>query len=141
MKKFLLIVGLAFTVFAANAQKGPAVKLPLTVGDTILNTTTVAKVIPITGGYNGVSIQVVLASQTGTPAGSVKLYGSNDGGTSYDQILATASDTLAISASALHYTFKVTNPVPSKLKVVAVGTGTQHTLVKVWYRTPVFQNN
>jgi hypothetical protein len=140
MKKVILLVCFALVAIAAHAQTGPAVKLPLAIGDTILNTTTVSKVISVTGGYSGANIQVVLVSQTGTPAGGVRLYGSNDGGISYDPIMANAADSLAIGTTALHYTFKMQTPLPSKLKVVAKGTGTQHTLVTVWYRTPLYQH-
>jgi hypothetical protein len=140
MKKLIFIAVFAIFSISAFAQSGSGVKLPLAVGDTILNTTTVSKVISTTGGYSGASVQVILTSQSGTPAGSVKLYGSTDNGTTYDQIAASSADTLAIGASALHYTWRVASPLPAKLKVVAKGTGSQHTLVTVWYRLPVYQN-
>lgn len=136
----MILLAAILTVIAANVEAQSAVKLPLAIGDTILNTTTVSKVFSATGGYQGANVQVVLISQTGTAAGSAKLYGSNDG-TNYDLVPSTASDTLAITTTALHYTWRVAGPLPQYLKVKAVGTGTQHTLVKVYYKFPLYQGH
>lgn len=140
MKKiFLLFTALLFISIAAHAQFGSGVKIPLAVGDTILNTTTVSKTISATGGYSGSVIQVKAASQTGTVAGTARLFGSTDGGTTYDRINPT--DSVIFSASVLHYTFKVTGPLPPLVKIQVIGTGTQHTLVSVWYVLRKYQNN
>lgn len=127
--------------FAAHAQFGSGVKIPLAVGDTILNTTTVNKVITATGGYSGTVIQAILVSQTGTPAGYVKIYGSTDNGTTYNLITA-AADSLALGASSLSYTWRIVGPLPPYIRVQAKGNpgSTQHTLVKVWYVIRKYQN-
>jgi hypothetical protein len=138
-KRLLLLFSVLLIGFSACGQNGSGRPLPLAIGDTILNTTSVTKYLSSTGGYSGANIQVVLVSQTGTPAGSVKLYGSVDGVT-YLPLLNSASDTLAISASALSYIFKETPPLPAKFKIVAKGTGTQHTLVTIWYKQPFYQD-
>ena len=141
MKKFSLLIVFALTVFAAHAQFGSGVKLPLAVGDTILNTTTVSKVFMATGGYSGTVVQAVCVSQSGTPAGSAKLYGSTDNGVTYT-LLTTTADSLALGATSLSYTWRIAGPLPPYIKVVAKGNGgsTQHTLVNVWYVLRKYQS-
>lgn len=131
MKKLLTIALLLLTCMAAHAQFGSGVKIPLAIGDTIKNATTVNKFISATGGYSGSVIQVLAASQTGTRAATARLFGSVDGGTTYDRIGTT--DSVIFSATTSHWTFKVTGPLPPLIKVAVVGTGTQNTLVQVWY--------
>ncbi len=142
MKKIYTIFALLLITVAAHAQFGSGVKLPLAVGDTILNTTTVNKVFTATGGYSGTVVQAVLVSQTGTPAGYVKLYGSTDNGVTYN-LLTTAADSLALGASSLSYTWRIAGPLPPYIKVQAKGNpgSTQNTLVKVWYVLRKYQNN
>lgn len=130
MKKLLIISILLFATFGGYAQFGSGVKIPLAIGDTILNTTTVSKVISATGGYSGAVVQVIGTAQTGTVAGIVRLFGSTDGVT-YNRINPT--DSLLMTASQLSYSFKVTGPLPPKIKATVVGSGTQHTLISVWY--------
>lgn len=141
MKNIILFTAICLIGLSAHAQFGSGVKLPLAIGDTILNTSTVSKVFTATGGYSGTVVQVVLVSQTGTPAGYVKLYGSTDNGTTYD-LITTAADSLAIGTTALHYTWRIAGPLPPYIKVKAgAAAGTQHTLVKVWYVLRKYQNN
>lgn len=124
---------------SAHAQFGSGVKLPLAIGDTILNTTTVSKIISATGGYSGAVIQVITVSQSGTRAGVARLFGSTDNGTTYDRINTT--DSVTFSATTAHYTFKVLGPLPPRIKVAVAGSGTQATLVSVWYVLRKYQNN
>lgn len=142
MKKIALIIAVLAIGLSAHAQSGTGVKLPLVKGDTLgLNTgaTQVNKLIPLTGGYSGAVVQVVLSSQSGTPAGGVALYGSVDGVT-YDRVLpASAADSLVLGASALHYTWKIVGPLPPYIKVHATNSGTQNTQVNVWYVARKYQ--
>jgi len=131
MKSLIIAIALCIVGTVAHAQFSTGVKMPLAIGDTILNTTTVSKVINATAGYPGSIIQVLATSQTGTVAGVARLFGSTDGGTTYDRINPT--DSVILSATTLHYSFKVLGPLPPKIKVAVVGSGTQHTLIKVWY--------
>lgn len=137
MKK--LIFSLAFVLIGLTsfAQFGTGAKLPLAIGDTIKNATTVSKFISATGGYSGSVIQVLATGQTGTVAGTARLFGSTDGVT-YDRINPT--DSVILSATTLHYSFKVDGPLPPKIKVQVVGTGTQNTLISVWYVLRKYQN-
>lgn len=135
MKKFLLIIAVLAIGLSAHAQFGSGVKIPLAVGDTLgrgSSATQTNKYISATGGYSGAVIQVVLTSQSGTPAGGVALYGSVDGVT-YSRILNTAADSLVLGATALSYTWKITGPLPPKIKIHATNSGTQNTLVSIWY--------
>ena len=70
MKKLITIIAFLIVAIGAFAQKGTPVKLPLVVGDTIVNTGVVNKTITLTGGYNGAAIQVVLTKISGTGAGT-----------------------------------------------------------------------
>lgn len=146
MKKILiLIIAVIGFGLSAHAQFGSGVKLPLAVGDTLGKNTganQVNKIITATGGYSGAVIQVVLKSQSGTPAGGVALYGSTDNGVTYDRILPSgAADTLVQGAAALHYTWKLTGPLPPYIKIHANNSGTQNTLVSVWYVLRKYQQN
>ena len=119
----------------AHAQKGAAIKLPLTVGDTIVNTGTSSKIISFTGGYSGASIQVVLKKISGTGAGTVQLQGSNDGANYVN--LGTAYTITDVATQS--QVFYVTNPLPTKIKVLCTGSGTESVQVSVWYRNPIYQ--
>lgn len=137
MKKYLLLIVFALTVFAAQAQKGSAVKLPLAVGDTITNTGTVSKFITVTGGYSGVSLQYNVHKLSGTGAGTIQLYGSLDGVT----YVAIGSASTITNVADQAFTQYVASPLPSKLKILATGSGTESAVLSVWYRTPIFQSN
>lgn len=142
--KFLATLALVVTCMVAHAQFGSGVKLPLAVGDTLGKgsaSTQTNKFISATGGYSGAVIQVVLTSQSGTPAGGVALWGSTDNGVTYDRILATAADSLVQGATALHYTWKIIGPLPPKIKIHANNSGTQNTLLTVWYVLRKYQAN
>lgn len=135
MKKLIIIIAVLAVGLSAHAQFGSGIKVPLAVGDTLgknTGATQVNKYISATGGYSGTVIQAVLTSQSGTPAGGVALYGSVDGVT-YSRILNTAADSLVLGASALTYTWKIAGPLPPKIKVHATNSGTQNTLVSIWY--------
>jgi hypothetical protein len=137
MKKLLLLSVFALTVFAAQAQKGSGVVLPLAVGDTIKNTGTVSKFITLSGGYDGTSVQVVLSKISGTGAGTVQLQGSVDG-VNYVNLGSAFTITDVTTQTQIFY---VGNPLPYKIKVLCTGSGTEAVQVRVWYRTPVFQTN
>jgi hypothetical protein len=132
MKKVLFIIGLMFAVcFAANAQFASGKQLPGVTTDSIkTGALVVTKYISLSGGYISTSVQVNVSKVSGTPAGSVKIYGSVDG-TNY--VLAS-TDTLAISNIALGTKiWTITNAPYSKLKVVGTGTGTMKAILDTWY--------
>jgi hypothetical protein len=137
MKKYLLILVCSLIGLSAFAQKGTAVKLPLAVGDTLTDAGTVTKYINVTGGYNGVAIQVVLTKLSGTGAGTVQLQSSLDG-VNYVNLGSAYTITNTATQSQVFY---VTSPVANKIKVLCTGSGTESVKVAVWYRTPTFQSN
>lgn len=137
MKKFVLLFVFALTVFAAQAQKGSAVKLPLAVGDTIVNTGVVTKTIKYTGGYTGTSIQVVLSKLSGTGAGTLIIQGSDDG-VNYKAIGSAYTITDTATQSQVFY---VTAPLPTYIQARATGSGTESVVMSVWYNNPVHQTN
>lgn len=141
MKKLLLIGVFAMLSIATYAQSG--VKAPLAVGDTLgknTGATQVNKFISATGGYSGATIQVVLTSQSGTPAGGISLYQSTSNGAKYDRLLpSSAADSVVLSSTALSYTWKIIGPVPNLIKVHATNSGTQNTLITVWYALKKYQ--
>lgn len=137
MKRLFTILVCSLIGLSAFAQKGTAVVLPLAVGDTIVNTGTVSKYINVTGGYNGVAIQVVVTKISGTGAGTVQLMSSLDG-TNYVNLGSAYTITNTTTQSQVFY---VTSPVANKIKVLCTGSGTEAAQVRVWYRTPTFQSN
>lgn len=136
MKK-LLFIALMFASIATYAQKGTAIKLPLAIGDTLVNTGTVTKYLTLTGGYSGVAIQVTGTKQSGTGAGTIGIFGSLDG-VNYVQI-GTNSTLTNVTTNA--FTYYITTPLPNRIKILATGSGTEAMLIKVWYRTPIYQPN
>ncbi|GEM_PF-6437408 len=136
MKK-LLTIALLFVAATTFAQKGSAVKLPLAVGDTVRSSGTVSKYLSLTGGYSGTAIQINGHKIGGTPGGTVKVYGSLDGIT-YNQIGKIDTIVNTTDQAFLHY---IAAPLPSHIKILATGSGTDTTAISVWYRTPIFQHN
>ncbi|MDO3641973.1 hypothetical protein [Mucilaginibacter sp. L3T2-6] len=114
MKKLLFFFGIAlFSFTAVNAQ---SVVKPLqsdvTVHkaglDTVTNAASVSQVLQIPGNPAIITIQAAVTKLTGSPGGSVKLYGSVDG-VRYD-FATTSTDTLAVAnvAGAQVKTWKLT---------------------------------
>jgi hypothetical protein len=130
MKKLISIMLFAFVALAINAQSGKAVQLPVILGDTITNTATAYKIITVTGGYQTLAIQPVLTKVSGTAAGTVTMYGSQDG-TNYYPL----GDTLLMQdhAAAVSKLFKYTDPGYTYYKISYTGVGTMVVKWKVWY--------
>lgn len=128
MKKFLLLSVFALTVFAAHAQFGKPIKMPLAVGDTAVNTTAAAKIITTTAGYNAIGIQPVVTKVSGTVAGKAYLLWSLDG-TNY---IKTDSITLTNVTTNTAVWAKQTTPA-GYYKVQVVGTDTMAAILSVWY--------
>ena len=134
MKKFILLAAFAFAAFAAQAQT--SVKLPLALGDTIVNAGTVSKYVSVTGGYNGAIVQVVLTKISGTGVGTVQLSQTLDG-VNYVNVGSAFTITDVATQSQV---FALTSPTGSKIKVLCTGSGTEAVKVAVWYRLPLFQH-
>lgn len=133
MKKFLFIALLSGLMLQVSAQH--AVHMPLVAGDSIVNTGTASKVIPLTAGYSGIAVEVLLTKNSGTGAGTIKLQGSNDG-TNYTQIGSTFTITDVATQSTMFY---VVAPLPQYIKVLGTGSGTENVTLSVYYRLPYFQ--
>lgn len=129
MKKFILLSMLALVIgIATQAQR--VTTLPLAAGDTIVNTGTASKVLPvITAGFEGAIVQVNLSKISGTGAGTTGLYGSLDGVT-YTQI--GSNYTITNTATQAAY-FSVAAPLPAYLKVLSTGSGTESVKQTVLY--------
>lgn len=129
MKKFIILSMLAM-VIGMTTQAQRATTLPLAAGDTITNTGTASKVLPVmTGGFEGVVVQVNLTKLSGTGAGTTGLYGSLDGVT-YTQIGSNYTITNTTTQAAY---FSVTAPIPVYLKVLSTGSGTESVKQQVMY--------
>lgn len=137
MKKILFLLLVSFSFLLSNAQSGTgsAVKMPLVQGDTVVNTGTASKVITISGGYSGAAVQVKLVLLSGTGAGTVGLYGSNDN-TNFTQIGSNFTITNVATQSTMFY---VAAPLPNYLKVLVTGSGTESIVQTVYYRIPKYQ--
>lgn len=128
MKKFLFLVLFAGLVISASAQRASI--LPLVAGDTIVNTGTVTKTLPvITGGFSGVYIGATLSKISGTGAGTAQLQASVDG-TNYFNVGSAFTITNVATQVA---NFSVSAPVPPYLQILFTGSGTESVAVKVYY--------
>jgi nitrate/nitrite transporter NarK len=129
MKKYLgLIVLMVGLVISTTAQR--ATTMPLAAGDTVTNTGTATKTLPvITDGYQGAVVQVIVTRLSGTAAGTVGLYGSLDG-TNYRQI---GSDYTVTNVASQNHVFYVTGPLPNYLRVLETGSGTMSAVLTVKY--------
>jgi hypothetical protein len=106
--KFMLMFAViaATCLHSAHAQTGTASAFPLIAGDTLVNTDTVFKKIPITAGYSSMGVQVNLKKGTGTLGGKVYLYTSLDGANYLltDSASFTAVPTFATTLASTSYT-------------------------------------
>ena len=129
MKKFLILiavmVGLTFTLSAQSVRLAPIVT-----GDTLLNTGSVSKVIPVSGGYAGISFQPKLYRSVtgGTWAGRVVLYHSNDG-----SLYRSTGDTLLLASDSTVIWNKAA-PNPGYYKIIASGATTINAAFRLYYR-------
>lgn len=135
MKKFILIFACLLIGLTGYAQKGAAVRLPIILGDTIVNTGTTSKVIKYTGGYSGTVLQIDVALVSGTGAGTLTLSGSQDG-VIYKTIGSAYTITNTASQAAQ---FTVVAPLPTFIKVAGAGSGTEVAALTYWYNTPIYQ--
>lgn len=132
MKKLIFLLSLVLASFmTVNAQTRAVLPMQsdLTVHklgiDTGVNAATVTQVIHITGNKSLLTFQIGVTKLTGTPGGSVKLWGSNDN-VIWDYA-TTATDTLAIGnvAAMQPKTWKFINNPFQYYKAVYKFTGTQ----------------
>lgn len=99
--------------------------------DTLTNAGSVAQIKQITGYHKVLSIQTTVTKVTGTPAGTVVLYGSLDGVT-YDTIPSTERFTITnVSTQTIVWPLGVSNY--AYYKVLTTGSGTQSSRVKSYY--------
>lgn len=134
MKKLIFILSLCVICFA-RAQAQSFVK-PLQSDQTIhkagldtASTSAVSQVIQIPGQLATLTIQSGVTKLTGSPGGSVKLYGSVDG-VKYD-IATTATDTLAVAnvAGLQVKTWKLTSNPFQYYKIIYKPVGSQTSTV------------
>jgi hypothetical protein len=134
MKKFLLLALVIGTFITASAQH--ATIMPLTVGDTIVNTGTASKVFTATAGYSGAIVQVNLTKISGTGAGTVQMQGSLDG-VKYTNIGSAYTITDVSTQSAY---FSISGPLPVYIKVLSTGSGTESMKQQVLYVERKYSN-
>jgi hypothetical protein len=134
MKKLILLGLLTLAVATGFAQTGSAVKLPLKVGDTIINTGTTTRVLKFTGAYSGANLQINVALVSGTGSGTLTLQGSLDG-VNYK----TIGSAYTITNTALQAPqFNILAPLPTFLRIQGVGSGTEVAVLTYWYNNPLF---
>lgn len=131
----MLMMAVSLIAISTASQAQSTTTIPLTAGDTTVNTGTAAKVIHITGSPAGVSVTVILTKISGTNGGTVGVYGGPDN-SNYDLIGSAYTVTTASSQSK---TFYLTAPLPEYIKVLETGTGTMSTVLTVKYRTTYYQ--
>jgi hypothetical protein len=136
MKKFLLIASLMLVIgFTASAQR--ATLFPLVAGDTISTVATldtVTKIIPATGSYNTLGVQVNFTKVSGTVTQKAYLYSSLDG-TNYNLTDSATAFANAAGAQAIWFTKTSIPYTYYKVQVRNVGltTSTESGIVRVYY--------
>lgn len=126
---FLLMVAVFSLVATSDIQAQSGTKMSVAVADTLTNTDTTSKVIPITGGFSSLAIQPIVKRLSGTAAGTVVLYGSVDG----VNYVATG-DTMTLTNQVTNTTlWKIGVPAYSYYKVIAISSGTVSEVLNVWY--------
>ncbi len=135
MKKILSIlicaVCLMLAYSTAHAQSASATAMTKGVATALVNTASDSATIKVTSAYTSASFQSVVTKVSGTPAGTVKLYGSLDG-TNFVNIASTDSLIITNVAKCTH----IWNVAPSKYlwyRLVAVGAGTMNVTTKGWF--------
>lgn len=131
MKHIILMAALLIS-FAASAQQptvpaGRGEYVGKVMDTTITNAGTPAVVIPVIGAKTTVSFQYVITKTSGTVAGSIALYGSLDGGTTY-ALINSYTLTDATASTSLTYNYAGYN----KYKVLVTTSGTQISNHKIW---------
>ncbi len=133
------LVMIFIALFTESALAQSRVTIALVAGDTITNTGTITRVIngPLSGGWGGLSVQVVLTKLSGTGAGTLKIQGSNDG-TNYVDIGSAFTITNVATQSTIFY---VTAPLPAYIRATATGSGTESVVATYIYRFSRYMNN
>lgn len=132
MKKTILLslalLSLAFASTVAEAQNPTAT--PMTVSDTIRNTTATTATIKQPFVLSQYAIQVVITKVSGTVAGTAKFYGSLDG-VNYNKV---ATDTLALTNTTTNS--YIWAPGAAKYlyyRITVVGVGTMKATMKGYF--------
>lgn len=131
MKKFFLLATMLL-VFSVMAHAQSAFFTSTTTGktlDTVTNAGTRIQKGAIAGYQDVVSIQVNLVSKTGTPAGVVRLLGSDDG---LKFVRINATDSLLVDANHLNKIFVVTPHAYTYYQASFIGSGTQSTTLQTF---------
>lgn len=149
MKKLTLFCGLliALSAFTQFATAQSAYMISASNGtnlDTVTNAGSKTQKVPVAGFQNVVSIQTLLVSKTGTPAGFVKLYGSNNGTTfvripTLSATGTTAVDSLKVDVNTLSKVWIIPIHAYTYYQAVFTGSGTQSTTMQnyaIWRRQP-----
>lgn len=130
------LITILCVVFALSANGQTVTTMPLILGDTVVNTATVSKTLPvISGGYSGAAVQYVLTKISGTIAGKTYLYNSLDNvnyGAPIDSNVNTDQTTNT-------FVFRRTAPTSNYLKVVTTGAGTMSGQIRIKYSYKYYQ--
>lgn len=132
MKKLITLIACLFCFGVAQAQQptvpaGRGEYVGKVMDTTITNAGTPAAIIPVIGNKGVVSFQYVITKTSGTVAGSIALYGSLDGGTTY-ALINSYTLTDATASTSLTYNYAGY----SKYKVLVTTSGTQISNHKIW---------
>jgi|SRR5882724_11696478 len=128
---FISLVVLIVLTTAVQAQR--AVLMPLVAGDTIVNTATVNKAMPVmTAGYEAMAVQVVVTKISGTVAGTVTPQVSLDntnwitlpGGSAYTNTDITTNSTIWYFNAGVPWQY---------FRLKATGSGTMSAVMRLYY--------
>lgn len=127
MKKYLffLFIGLSFLISnTTNAQVSVQRSYAGWLGalDTLTNADTTTYTVGIAGSKSNITFQTNVLKISGTVAGTIKVYGSADGGTNY---VTTALTSVTITDGSVNYSIPYTVNSYDHYKVQIITSGTQ----------------
>jgi len=135
MKKFIvsLLCSIALLTLASTtevkAQESKGAYFN-TVRDTTSGADTLEYEIAIPGKKDVVTFQIDAFKISGTPAGSINVYGSANGSTYIDTALASS---ITIQNATRNYGFSFSNNAYKKYKIVIITSGTQSSSYRPYY--------
>lgn len=143
MKKFTILIALSLTLFVGVVAKAQsAYFVSTTTGktlDTVTNAGARSQKLAVAGFQNVVALQINLAQLTGTAAGFVRVYGSEDGLSFVRIPTVVAGNTTAIdsmevanNAVGLHKIFIIPVHAYTFYQVTFTGSGTQTTTLQTF---------
>lgn len=127
MKKFISILLFACLTLAGFSQTSGNYSGYLHTAQTLANATTFSDTVSITGPKHNITFQCTSIKNSGTVAGSIKIYGSTDG-TTYG---SAARDSVTLADGSAVYQFAMDRNRYTSYRILITTSGTQNSTHRV----------